>query len=78
MITMSWWVYLVIIFVACFATDYFSNKYRKKVVPKNIGDLFINPEEPVDEGGVYAAFDMDPREFKNGDQVYLNVKVVRK
>ena len=43
-----------------------------------IGDLFIDPEEPEDRGGVYVAFDQSPKGFDDGQVVSLTVKIVRK
>ena len=78
MITMSWFTYVVGIFFVSFLSTYLYKRMTKKKEEKSIGELFVNPLEPADQGGVYAAFDVDPTEFEDGQQVYMTVKVVRK
>lgn len=78
MITMNWFTLAVILFFVSFLSAYISGKMAKKNTEQSVGELFINPSEPADQGGVYAAFDADPAGFEDGQQVYMTVKVVRK
>ena len=78
MITMSWFTYVVGVFFVSFFSTYLYKKLTKKKAERSIGELFVNPFEPVDQGGVYAAFDVDPTELEDGQQVYMTVKIVRK
>ena len=43
-----------------------------------IGELFVDPQEPEDRGGVYVAFDQSPKDFDDGQVVSLTVRMVRK
>ena len=73
------WVYLVFAcFLASFLSAYFTRRSMKKEFKDTVGTLFIDPLEPEDRGGVYAAFDADPKEFTDGDIVSMAVKIVRK
>lgn len=78
MITMSWFTLVVILFLASFLSAYIRGKMAKKNTEQSVGELFVNPSEPADQGGVYAAFDADPAGFEDGQQVFMTVKVVRK
>jgi len=52
----------------------------EKRVGKEIGILYINPEETDPGEGVYAQFykSADPKSFEDGMAVVLQVKVLRK
>ena len=78
MITISWFTLAVILFFASFLSAYIRGKMTKKNTEQSVGELFVNPSEPADQGGVYAAFDADPAGFEDGQQVFMTVKVVRK
>lgn len=78
MITISWFTLAVILFFASFTSAYIRGKMAKKNTEQSVGELFVNPSEPADQGGVYAAFDADPAGFEDGQHVYMTVKVVRK
>ena len=47
---------------------------------KEIGILYVNPEEAEEGEGVYAQFykSADPKAFTDGSSVILRVKVLRK
>jgi len=78
MITMNWFTLAVILFFVSFLSAYIRGRMAKKDAEQSVGELFVNPSEPADQGGVYAAFDADPAEFEDGQQVFMTVKVVRK
>ena len=78
MVTMSWFTLVVALFFASFLSAYIRGKMTKKNTEQSVGELFVNPSEPAEQGGVYAAFDTDPAEFEDGQQVFMIVKVVRK
>lgn len=78
MITISWFTLVVTLFFASFLSAYIRGKMAKKNTEQSVGELFVNPSEPADQGGVYAAFDADPAGFEDGQQVFMTVKVVRK
>ena len=74
-----WWTCIITAVVASLVATWFT-RYRCKKRSKSIhiGQLFVDPKEPEDRGGVYVAFDTDPKEFEDGQVVTLTVKLVRK
>ena len=69
--------------MACFIASFLSAWLTRKEIAKSqkkfmVGELFVDPLEPEDRGGVYVGFDTSPKEFKDGDVVSLTIKLVRK
>lgn len=61
------------------AAAFFVRTVEKKT-GKEIGLLYVNPEETEDGEGIYAQFykDSDPKAFTDDTAVILKVKVLRK
>lgn len=41
------------------------------------GYLYITPDDPEVNGGVYVAFESDPKKFRNGKMAMLEVRLVQ-
>lgn len=81
---MATWIWVIIIvafqlLLLIGAAAFFVRTVEKRS-GKEIGLLYVNPEETGEGEGIYAQFykSVDPKAFTDGQYVILTVKVLRK
>lgn len=77
-----WWILIAILaelLLLIVAAAFFVRTVEKRS-GKEIGLLYVNPEETGEGEGIYAQFykSIDPKAFTDGQYVILTVKVLRK